>query len=348
MEKDLDIIRKEFLSCLSVYRDTSMRHLLASIPDRQPKKYLYDLVPVYPQRGGKGFRPGLCLATCKLFGGKEEEAMHSAVALELCHNAFLVHDDIEDESEDRRGLPTMHFEHGVPVALNVGDAMNVLALAPLMQNMHTLGPELTWQVFMEVQHMTLESVEGQAIELGWRKDNDCRLQDEDYLRMILKKTCWYTCIHPMRIGAIIGTKGKINPDLFNRFGYYLGASFQIQDDLLNLEGQRENYGKEIGGDILEGKRTLMLIHLLNCSTPKEKAKLKKYLSLPRPERSPEQTSFVMERMRHYECLEYGKKIAQNLTGAALKEFYTLMGHLPETAEKKFMENMIFYMINRDK
>src|ERR1700760_2960814 len=166
MDVELETIRKEFLTHLAVYRDHSTRHLLSAIPDREPKKYLYDLVSVYPLRGGKGFRPGLCLASCKLYGGKEEDAMHSAVALELCHNAFLVHDDIEDESEDRRGSPTMHAEHGIPIALNVGDAMNVLALAPLMKNIHHLGAELTWQIFTEFQHMVLESVEGQAIELG--------------------------------------------------------------------------------------------------------------------------------------------------------------------------------------
>ncbi len=347
-DAELELIRKEFLSRLAVYREQSTQSLISSIPNREPKKYLYDLVSVYPLRGGKGFRPGLCLSVCKLFGGKEEDAMHSAVALELCHNAFLVHDDIEDESEDRRGSPTLHAEHGVPIALNVGDAMNVLALAPLMKNIHQLGPELTWQVFNEMQHMVLESVEGQAIELGWRKDNSCKLKDDDYLRMILKKTCWYTCIHPIRIGAIIGTKGKIDADIFNRFGYYLGASFQIQDDLLNLEGLRENYGKEIGGDILEGKRTLMLIHLLNSCSPRERKELKHYLSLPRAGRNAEQTSYVMKRMLHYDCLQYGRKSARNLAGAALKEFYTLMGHLPDTPEKKFISNMIFYMINRDR
>ena len=80
--------------------------------------------------------------------------------------------------------------------------------------------------------------------------------------MVLKKTCWYSFIHPCRIGALIATRDTANLDRFNRFGYYLGAAFQIQDDLLNLTGDQNRYGKEIAGDLLEGKRTLMLIHLL--------------------------------------------------------------------------------------
>jgi geranylgeranyl diphosphate synthase type II len=203
-------------------------------------------------------------------------------------------------------------------------------------------------VFTEIEHMVLESVEGQAMELGWRRDNDCNLKDDDYMRMILKKTCWYTCIHPIRLGAVIGSKGNINPDIFNRFGYYLGAAFQIQDDLLNLEGEKEKYGKEIGGDILEGKRTLMLIHLLNSCNRREKKQLENYLQMQRNQRTPESTAQVMEWMYRYDCINYGKNAAKNLAGAALKEFYSVFGSLPDSEEKQFIENMILYMINRDK
>ena len=110
--------------------------------------------------------------------------------------------------------------------------------------------------------MMQESLEGQAMELGWVRDNRCDVTDEDYLRMVLKKTCWYSFIHPCRIGALIATRDGVDLDRFNRFGSYLGTAFQIQDDLLNLTGDERRYGKEIGGDLLEGKRTLMLIHLL--------------------------------------------------------------------------------------
>jgi geranylgeranyl diphosphate synthase type II len=345
---ELTQVREQFLSRLQFYHQKSLQHLIASIPDREPRKYLYDLVTVYPKRGGKGFRPSLCLALCNIFGGNESEAMDSAISLELFHNAFLIHDDIEDESEDRRGLPTIHAEFGIPIAINLGDALNVLSIKPLMKNLQVLGPEVSWLIFSEIEHMVLESVEGQAIELSWRRDNEMELKEDDYLRMALKKTCWYTCIHPIRIGAIIATQGAINPDVFNRFGYYLGAAFQIQDDLLNLEGEKEKYGKEIGGDILEGKRTMMLIHLFNSCTPREKQWIKKYLAKPRLKRFPEETARVMKLMVKYNCLEYGRNAAKNLAGAALKEFYSLFGSFPESEDKSFLENMILYMIYRDK
>ena len=335
-----------FLSQLDLYRELSINKLLEYLPEKEPKKYLYDLVKIYPQRAGKGFRPSLCISTCKIFGGTEEEAYNSSIALELFHNAFLVHDDIEDESIDRRGFPTMHSEFGVPIAINVGDAMNVLSIRPLMQNLTSLGPKLTWQIFSEVDHMVMEAVEGQAMELGWRRDNASELTDDDYLRMILKKTCWYTIIHPIRIGAIIGSGGTIDPDRFNRFGYYMGASFQIQDDLLNLIGDKK-YGKEICGDIMEGKRTLMLIHLLNSCHGTEKEKLIIYLGKNRTARTLPEMRWVMKLMNKYGCIEYGKNSAKNLAGAALKEFYTVFGDKQDTKDRQFLENMVLYMVNRD-
>ncbi|WP_459212053.1 polyprenyl synthetase family protein [Aquimarina rhabdastrellae] len=334
-------------SALLEYRDLAIQGIHHYTPKCEPKKYLYDLVLDYPNRGGKGFRPGLCIAACKAWGGTEEMVINSATSLELFHNAFLVHDDIEDGSEFRRNKPTMHEYNNIGIAINVGDAMNVLSIKPLMMNMEVLGPELTWQVFSEIEHMVRQSVEGQAMELGWRKENCCTLTDDDYMRMILKKTCWYTTIHPIRIGAIIGSQGEVNPDRFNRFGYFMGTAFQIQDDILNLVGDEKAYGKEIGGDILEGKRTLMLIHLLNNCSAQERKRLEEYLENCRAEESLETAHWVMERMEHYGSIEYTRNVAKNMAGAALKEFYSAFREVPASKDKSILESIIMYMVNRD-
>jgi geranylgeranyl diphosphate synthase type II len=252
----------EFVSQLSTYRETTLAGLLSAVPRREPQRHLYGPLSAYLSRSGKGIRPALCLATCRAFGGDASDALASATAIEMLHNAFLVHDDIEDESDLRRGLPTMHAEYGVPIAVNAGDMLTALSVRILRDNLPALGVPLTWRVYDEFDHMMQESLEGQAMELGWVRDNRCDITDEDYLRMVLKKTCWYSFIHPCRIGALIATKDRLDLDRFNRFGSYLGTAFQIQDDLLNLTGDERRYGKEIGGDLLEGKRTLMLIHLL--------------------------------------------------------------------------------------
>ena len=143
----------------------------ASLPAGGPRASLYSPLTEFVGRAGKSIRPALCIAAARSHGATTERVMPSAVALELLHNAFLVHDDIEDGSTSRRGLPTMHAEHGVPIAINVGDAMCVLSIEPLMRNLESLGAELTWDVFVEIQHMVKQSVEGQAMELGWVRDN---------------------------------------------------------------------------------------------------------------------------------------------------------------------------------
>lgn len=332
---------------LERYKAVTMDRLMALVPDKEPRRYLYDLVPLYPQRSGKGLRPGLCIATCRAFGGSVRSVLMSAVAIELFHNAFLVHDDVEDGSLNRRGLPTLASEFGLPIAVNVGDAMNVLSIRPLMENLQQLGPTLTWRVFSEIEHMVHESVEGQAMELGWVRDNVCDLSDDDYLRMTLKKTCWYTCIHPCRIGALIGSAGAADLDRFNRFGYFMGAAFQIQDDLLNLAGDEAKYGKEIGGDIWEGKRTLILIHTLNHCNTREKKRLQRFLATPRMDRSPEDVLWVYELMGKYKSMEYARASARQLAGAGLKEFIVAYSDLPDSEDKRFIANIVLYMVERD-
>jgi len=338
-----DLLQKRF----SYYRETTLAGLLSAIPDREPRRYLYDPLSAHLSRIGKSIRPALCMATCQAFGGDAAAAARSATAIEMLHNAFLVHDDVEDQSELRRGRPTMHAEHGVSLAVNAGDMLNALSLRMLRDNLAVLGEKLTWRVFDEFDHMMQESLEGQAMELGWVRDNRCDLSEEDYLRMVLKKTCWYSFIHPCRIGALIATRDTARLDRLNRFGYYLGAAFQIQDDLLNLAGDQNRYGKEIGGDLLEGKRTLMLIRLFARAQPTEAARLKAFLGQPRASRSPSDVRWILELMQTCGCLNYGRTVARQLAGATLYEFTQAFGDLPASDEKNFLHQIIRYMVSRD-
>ena len=156
----------------------------------------------------------------------------------MLHNAFLVHDDIEDGSDSRRGAATMHRRAGVPIAVNTGDAMNALAMRLFRKTVERLGPATALRIFDEVDHMLVETLEGQAMELGWVRDNDLTVGTDDYLRLVLKKTAWYSFIHPMRIGALVANGDDQNLGRFDRFGYLLGLAFQITDDVLNLIGDR--------------------------------------------------------------------------------------------------------------
>jgi geranylgeranyl diphosphate synthase type II len=330
---------------LREYGSLTRSELSRYLPSQEPRRHLYDLVADYPNRGGKMMRPSLCIATARAFGGRLEDALGCAVSLELLHNALLIHDDIEDGSDERRGLPTLHVKHGVPIAINVGDTLTLLSLRPLFENHERLGPHLSMRIIQEMEKMALESAEGQAMELGWRQDNDITITERDYLLMVLKKTCWLATIYPSRVGALIGTRGRIDADRFIRFGFYLGAAFQIQDDLLNLVADAR-YGKERDGDLWEGKRTLMLVHLLRHCTAGERERVSIVLAQPREGREAADVRWLRERMDHYGCLEYGRQIAHGLAGAALEEFRAAFGGLPDSRDKRFIEGLVTWVFER--
>ena len=325
---------------------------------------LYDLLTDYPFRVGKMLRPTICLSVARAVGGMGQSALTAASVLELYHNAFLIHDDIEDGSESRRGKGTLHHMIGIPRAINVGDATNVLAVGLLLENLSILGVSKTLNILHEIEIMARQSVEGQAMELDWVADNSAYLRDQDYFTMCVKKTCWYSFITPCRIGLIVGHPAASLDDLvqplaeLTRFGMVLGIAFQIQDDLLNLQGQLETYGKEIGGDIYEGKRTLMLNHVI-AHSGRAAERILKILALPREQKQPEDIALILEHMQHCGSIEHGWNVARSLANKAAEIFNRMDFLQPETPlrageqwmspvhDRRFLKELINYVIYRN-
>jgi geranylgeranyl diphosphate synthase type II len=336
-----------FLRHLDRYRDTVMVQMEETISRRQFHRVLARRLAEYPLRAGKGLRPALCLATCQAFGGSLDHALPSAVALELFHNAFLVHDDIEDESSHRRGLPTIHEKYGTAIAINVGDALNVLSMTPLLQNLEIIGLERTLRVFREIEQMARESVEGQAMELEWVRSNEWQLSDRHYHVMTAKKTCWYTCITPCRIGALIATGGRADLHDFTKFGYYLGIAFQIQDDVLNLVAEGDGYGKEAAGDIWEGKRTLMLLQLIRSCTPKERARVVRIMQKPRGRKTQRDVTAILGLMDAYGSIDYARSASRAFAARARRSLDRTVTEVPMSPHRTFLESTIDYVIHRE-
>jgi len=332
---------------LAEYGARTRQRLYEYLPDQEPREYLYDLVAEYPERSCGMLRPSLLIATARAFGAGTDEALNTAAAVELMHNAMLVHDDIEDVSELRRGAPSLHKKAGVPLAMNAGDALGLLCLQPLLDNAASLGPLMTLKILEEALETMFQTVEGQAWELGWRKDNVYDLDSSDYLRMITKKTCWYTAIFPCRAGALIGAQQPLEPDRFVQFGYFLGATFQIQDDILNVAGDREIYGKDFAGDIVEGKRTLMLIHLFRNATPAEQARLREYFALPYSQRCDEDVQWVVTLMETHGSLEFSRSFARKYAGAALYEFSRAFADVDDSEDRRFIESLVLHALERE-
>lgn len=298
-------------------------------------------------RTGKAIRPALCVVAGSAFGARVDEVMPLAAAIEMLHNGFLVHDDIQDGSLLRRGDPTLHEQVGLALALNAGDALIAAALEMVDDSTAVLGPRVTRRIATDFDRMLRHTVEGQAIELGWQRDVVTDLHADDYLDMIMRKTCWYTTIHPLRTGMLVGTLGRdVSPRLVH-FGFCLGAAFQIQDDLLNLIGDEAEYGKEILGDLYEGKRTLMLIHLLReASHGDRELLLNDYLTRTRRDRTEDQVRQVFDMMRHYGSVDYAQDFARGIRSAAFETFDEAFAAAPPGSDLDFLWGMTSFMLDR--
>jgi geranylgeranyl diphosphate synthase type II len=188
--------------------------------------------------------------------------------IELLHNAFLIHDDVEDESLYRRGERTLQRLQGLPVAVNVADGMFALALRPLLDNTAVVGLGPALEILEQVADMVRVTVEGQATELAWIRDNVWRFPGGGYRAayedMVARKTARYSFVAPVEVGAIAAAAHPEARAALREYAGRIGIAFQIVDDLLNLSDLSEGYGKERAGDLWEGKRTLMLLHALHA------------------------------------------------------------------------------------
>jgi geranylgeranyl diphosphate synthase type II len=163
--------------------------------------------------------------------------------------------------------------------------------------------------------------------------------------MVLQKTCWLGTIHPLRVGCLIGSRGRFSLDPLIRVGFFFGAAFQIQDDLLNLE-PGPGYGKEVDGDLFEGKRTLMVIHALRQVQSKDRERLTGFLGLERTARTSEEVAWVRALLVRTRALEHARVVAQGLAGAALFEFDRSFAHVPDGRDLRFMRSLMTWVLQR--
>ncbi|MBI3859922.1 MAG: polyprenyl synthetase family protein [Thaumarchaeota archaeon] len=278
---------------------------------------LFKMMRDYPTRQGKGMRPFLCVTTCKAAGGTEEDAILTAASIEMFQNWILIHDDIEDGSQLRRGEPTLHRKYPVSLALNAGDALHARMWGALLGNSQRLGHERTLGVLGEFSRMVNETTEGQHMELGWVENKRWDLTEADYFLMCTKKTSWYTVASPCRLGAIVAGAQPSVLEALRSFGTDLGVAFQIQDDALNLTGDERKYGKAKSDDIAEGKRTLILLHLMDSAGPPEKSRLRAIMNKPRDDKTPEDISYVLSLVDKHDAIGYARKRAEELLKMAL-------------------------------
>jgi len=331
-----------------------MRFLPQTIKTKEIQ-LLYDMMRDYPSRGGKGLRGSLCLLWCELFSGKKNDALVTASALEIFQNWILIHDDIEDGSDMRRGLPALHKKFGVELAINTGDALHGKMWELLLTNRTIVGTEATLGVLFEFARMLNETTEGQHMDLSWSLQNDWNIDEPDYLLMVTKKAAWYTCITPCRLGLLISQNVEKEENLSKLmdqivdFGTHLGIAFQIVDDVLNLTADETKYGKEILGDLYEGKRTVMLIHLLRKISGDQRKRVIESLSKPRPAKSAEEMNWIYDLMKNSGSIEYARRLAAKHSTSAMEIFDEIAAKQSDLHPRIYAQtrNLLEYLTSRD-
>ena len=276
-------------------------------------RYLYSPLRAYSENAGKRHRPLICFEACRAVGGDMQKATSAAAAIEHFHTAALIHDDIADEGEMRRGMPCMHLTEGVGLAINVGD----LALSTVNGSVvddPLLDDSTKVRVISELINMTRRTIEGQAMDLGWARDERFDISPEDYLVMATHKTAFYSGAVPLAVGAIIGGGTPAEVEALRSFGMKCGLAFQIQDDLLNLIGTEESTKKDFRSDIAEGKRTLVVVHALQNATDADRQRLIDILSSK--QRDPEVLAEAVDILERTGSIDYARAYAQNLTEQA--------------------------------
>ena len=223
------------IETLEHYAELTRAAMAEAIAGGEPADYLYDLVRDYTARKGKGLRPGLLLAAADACGAHPDGAAGRRRSRAAAH-AFLIHDDVEDHSRLRRGRPTLHELHGVALAINAGDALANLAVKPLTSS--AFPRYRSREVLAELRMAIRQTTEGQAIELGWRRHAVVDLTPLDYLELVGRKTCWYTTMAPLRIGAQLGRRDPSRPPRPARFLAGCASRFATTCSTSPREGRR--------------------------------------------------------------------------------------------------------------
>jgi len=234
---------------------------------------LYDPVNYIMKQGGKRIRPQLVLLAAELFGAKIEDAFYPATAYEMLHNFTLIHDDIMDNAPIRRGKETIFKKWNSNIAILSGDVLASLAMLQLYKT--PCSPEIILEMSELFVQTSVQVCEGQQYDLDFEKQAEVSI--EEYLSMIHLKTA-VMLAGCLKTGAILGNASKQSQEALYKFGIHLGMAFQLVDDMLDVYADPETFGKEIGGDIQENKKTYLYLFALHNANEVQKMQLQHYFS----------------------------------------------------------------------
>ncbi len=317
------------------------------LPIKEPIKH-YKIARDYSERQGSYRRPGLLLLTGQMYGAKITDLVLPAAAMQTSEDWILIHDDIEDDSDLRRGMPALHKIYGSEVAINAGDAVHIAMWKMLRDYIAKKGLKRGLRLFDKFYDMLEYTVEGQYVETNFIH-NVRSLEDatvDFYLRIAASKTCYYTVYGPMQLGAIVAGKNDETLNMLKEIGHPVGVAFQIIDDVLDMTGDEKVFGKKRYGDLYEGKLTLIMLHAYNHATVSEKRKVDEIYKKKRDEKSEEEILFLAGLAEKYDSIEHAKNKAEQYAEKARKAADKYRSKLPRNEYRDILLSAIEEMYKR--
>lgn len=302
--------------------------------------YLYEAALHLVKAGGKRLRPAIVVLMARLLGGREagERALPLAAAVELFHNFTLVHDDIIDKDEFRRGVPTVHVKYGVETAILAGDLLYAESFRSLVSA--SISPDLIVRAARVFSQAAKKVCEGQALDMEF--ENRWDVTPQEYLDMVYLKT-GALIEASARMGAITAGATEAEEGKAGLYGARIGVAFQIRDDILGLFGDPSKTGKPVYNDLRQGKKTLLVIYALSSLPGGEAEKVRRVLGKKASELEYKEAA---ELIRKSGALEYAEKLAESMVKEALEALDSLPARDEEA--RRALEELAWFTIRRDK
>lgn len=318
------------------------------IPDKYKKlqHFHWNLVREYPERKGKYIRPTLVKLAAEAMGTNTQHTAKTAAAMQVSEDWILIHDDFEDGSLERRGKPALHRIYGNELAVNAGDTLHIIMWKILNENDSIIGTVKAKRIINEFYTMLMRATLGQTVEIKWTKENKLDFGDKDWFFIADSKTAYYTIAGPMRLGAIIAGATEKQLETLAEFGVVLGICFQLVDDVLDLTSDFGGLKKQKGNDIFEGKRTLILGHLLRTASKLDRQKVIKILSKNRDHKTQNEVDWIIDKMIHYGNISYAQNIAGKYRDAAREIFDTKLDFLSKEPARSELKKLINFILER--
>lgn len=294
---------------------------------------LYEPNEYFLSWGGKRIRPVMCLMGNELFDEIHPDSFELATAIELFHNFTLIHDDIMDEAPLRRGMETVHMKYGLSTALLAGDVMLIKAYDYL----NKIQPQYLHRIIHLFNKTAREVCEGQQMDMDFEQSSSVSL--DDYINMISLKTSVLLAAS-LEMGAIIGGASEGNCKHLYEFGKNLGIAFQVQDDYLDAFGDPEKFGKDVGGDIRQNKKTFLMLHALEVTNAEQKNRLFQLMQ----QNPPDKVEQVLQIFRDCNIDEWAKELKDKYLQTALQHLEAIA---VRSVRKEPLQELANFLIQRE-